>query len=387
MEELEFFVGSGLRATSEGLETNAAELGVSPTVLAAVVSVEASGKGFGERNLLKALFEPHKFYSELAGDPVKQKQAVKAKLAYPKWKPGNYPRTLMGVYDQIIQAMEIDQDAALRATSWGLGQIMGFNCNLAGYASAWDMVQHFLTGEDAQIEGMVRVIKAMRLDDELQRQDWAGFARGYNGSGYAENGYDTKLKTAFRTLSVTQPKSATSRPVEVSVARMGSKGMLVKEVQKHLVRTGFPVTQDGDFGPATKRAVTLFQLERDLPGTGSVDPATWELLQTAPDISLPESRTEATLSDINGESRIVRDASKVKQAGMIGSGAVGLLGAASETGLLDQVQEQAGKVSSILAVIGDNWWILAAAGFLVVAYYAHSILRERLEDHRTGRTL
>ncbi len=36
---------------------------------------------------------------------------------------------------------------------------------------------------------------------ELRRQDWAGFARGYNGAQYAKHGYDTKLAAAFATWS------------------------------------------------------------------------------------------------------------------------------------------------------------------------------------------
>jgi hypothetical protein len=31
----------------------------------------------------------------------------------------------------------------------------------------------------------------------LKEHDWAGFARKYNGPGYAENAYDQKLKNAY----------------------------------------------------------------------------------------------------------------------------------------------------------------------------------------------
>lgn len=34
----------------------------------------------------------------------------------------------------------------------------------------------------------------------LKEHDWAGFARKYNGPGYAENAYDQKLKTLTKTL-------------------------------------------------------------------------------------------------------------------------------------------------------------------------------------------
>jgi hypothetical protein len=31
----------------------------------------------------------------------------------------------------------------------------------------------------------------------LQKKDWKAFARLYNGPGYAQNGYDEKLSTAY----------------------------------------------------------------------------------------------------------------------------------------------------------------------------------------------
>jgi hypothetical protein len=32
--------------------------------------------------------------------------------------------------------------------------------------------------------------------DDLRRGDWHGFAKGYNGSSYAQNSYHTKLAKA-----------------------------------------------------------------------------------------------------------------------------------------------------------------------------------------------
>ena len=44
---------------------------------------------------------------------------------------------------------------------------------------------------------MVRFIVHNKLDDELRTHNWAGFARGYNGAGYAKNGYHTKLAARY----------------------------------------------------------------------------------------------------------------------------------------------------------------------------------------------
>ena len=45
--------------------------------------------------------------------------------------------------------------------------------------------------------GSTRYIKVNNLVDELQRKDWAVFAKGYNGVAYKRNNYDEKLRQAY----------------------------------------------------------------------------------------------------------------------------------------------------------------------------------------------
>lgn len=167
-------------------------IGVGEDELHAVLDVETRGGGFDSKGRPKMLFEPHVFYRELSG--AQRAEAVKQGLAYRKWKRGNYPKDS---YPRLMAAMKINANAALRACSWGLGQIMGFNCKLAGYQSARDMVVAFLDDEEAHLRGMVNFIINTGLDDELRNHDWHGFAAGYNGSGYKAHGYHTKLARAF----------------------------------------------------------------------------------------------------------------------------------------------------------------------------------------------
>jgi len=97
-----------------------------------------------------------------------------------------------------MQALAIDETAALKAASWGLGQILDENHKAAGYATPQAMVLAFCSGGEAEhLAAMVRFIVTNGLDDALRRHDWAGFARGYNGAGYAKHGYHTKLVAAF----------------------------------------------------------------------------------------------------------------------------------------------------------------------------------------------
>jgi N-acetylmuramidase len=167
-------------------------IGVGEDEVHAILDVESAGSGFDRQGRPKMLFEPHIFWRELGPGP-KRDEAARQGLAYPKWKR-DYPADS---YPRLEKAMAIDRNAALRSASWGLPQIMGFNCKLAGYPTAKAMVEAFLDDEDTHLRAMINFIKATGLDDELRRHDWAGFARGYNGAGFAKNGYDRKLAQAF----------------------------------------------------------------------------------------------------------------------------------------------------------------------------------------------
>lgn len=48
------------------------------------------------------------------------------------------------------------------------------------------------TGEDKQLEAFARFVKLTGLRPNLERKDWVGFAKRYNGPGYAQNHYDKK---------------------------------------------------------------------------------------------------------------------------------------------------------------------------------------------------
>jgi hypothetical protein len=73
---------------------------------------------------------------------------------------------------------------------------MGFNYELAGCASVEEFVAETFSGESAQFAHMLNFIDNNDLMDDLRRGDWHGFAKGYNGSSYAQNSYHTKLAKA-----------------------------------------------------------------------------------------------------------------------------------------------------------------------------------------------
>jgi hypothetical protein len=186
------FQGKAKRLDDIDLPREGAALGIGEDEVHAVLDVESAGTGFDSKGRPKMLFEPHIFH-RLLGPGAARDRAVRAGLAYPRWKR-DYPRDS---YPRLVQAMAISEEIALQSASWGLGQVMGFNHAAAGYLSARAMVADFLYDEETHLRAMMAFIKANKLDDELRRHDWAGFARGYNGPGFAKNGYDRKLAAAF----------------------------------------------------------------------------------------------------------------------------------------------------------------------------------------------
>jgi hypothetical protein len=186
------FKGKAKRIDDIDLPLIGRMIGVGEDEVHAILDAESAGSGFDKQGRPKMLFEPHIYWRELGPGPKRDKAAAQG-LAYPRWKR-NYPDDS---YPRLAKALDIDEETALRSASWGLPQMMGFNCKLAGYPTAKAMVTDFLDDEDTHLRAMIRFITATGLDDELRRHDWKGFARGYNGEGFAQNGYDKKLAAAF----------------------------------------------------------------------------------------------------------------------------------------------------------------------------------------------
>lgn len=146
----------------------AAQLGCSAAIIMAVAEKESAKGGFDTDGQLIKRFEP----------------------AYFKKLSGKTARTYGDAY-------ALDANNALRATSWGQFQILGDNCEILGYANAKSMREAFDKTEIAHLNGFVNFVSRRNLTDELQRLDFAGFAKVYNGPNFRINLYDTKLATLY----------------------------------------------------------------------------------------------------------------------------------------------------------------------------------------------
>jgi hypothetical protein len=136
------FRGAAKRLDDIDLPRVGQMIGVGEDEIHAVLTVESSGSGFDAKGRPKMLFEPHVFYRNLPEN--KRGRAMAEGLAYPAWKPGAYPRDS---YPRLVAAINIDETAALKAASWGLGQILGENHTAAGCASVQEMVRQCVDDE------------------------------------------------------------------------------------------------------------------------------------------------------------------------------------------------------------------------------------------------
>lgn len=190
------FQGAGKPLSPSDIVTIAGYLGCHIAAARAVLAIESAGKGFGPDRRPIILNEPHIFWREL-GPAAARTQAGQLGLAYAKWGAKPYPKTQAARYSWLDKAMAINAEAALKSCSWGLGQLMGFNHKLCGFASVQDFVEAMKLSEGAQLFAMARFIVSSKLQGHLRKRDWAAFARGYNGAGYAKHGYHTKLAKAY----------------------------------------------------------------------------------------------------------------------------------------------------------------------------------------------
>ena len=83
------------------------------------------------------------------------------------------------------------------AASWGMFQVMGFNYKTCGCKSIDEFVEKMCTSHEQQLLLSINFIKNSNLMVPLQKRQWATFAKGYNGPGFAQNKYHIKLQAAY----------------------------------------------------------------------------------------------------------------------------------------------------------------------------------------------
>lgn len=247
---MDIFAGAALPLSEQGFARVLDILNVGAPEVWTVLSVETEGFGFLRDRRPLILFERHIFSKQTGG---------RFDGAYPaisSAEPGGYSGGRQE-YDRLSTALPLDRGAALNSTSWGIGQVMGFNSQAAGFDAVEAMVDSMVRSEDAQLAGMANFVRSQGLHVPLLNHDWAGFARGYNGPAFAKNQYDTRLASFFQKFA--------QGPIP---------DLRVREAQALLTFLGIdPNGVDGILGKGTRTAVSRFRQQNGLGDSGEIDDA------------------------------------------------------------------------------------------------------------------
>jgi hypothetical protein len=246
------FRGSGRPLSAAGLAFACERLGVHTAEVWAILQVETLGCGFLDDRRPQILFERHVFHRETKGIFDDEAPDLSNR------KAGGYGAGRAHQHERLARAIRLDRQAALRSASWGLGQIMGFNAERAGFADTEAVIAAMVEDEDVQLAGMATWIEANGLHKLLRVHDWASFARSYNGADYAINQYDKRLAAAFAKLQSGVSPDLALRTAQVLLTYFGYR----------------PGPIDGIRGRYTRDALTRFQAEAGLSVTGEPDEPT-----------------------------------------------------------------------------------------------------------------
>jgi hypothetical protein len=185
------------RLTDNQVSALAIKNGYTYAALKAIIEVESGGIGFAkDTGKIIIQFEPNWFqrtfadWKNFTSNHIWQNNGVDNQAN--EWKAFN-------------DAFFIDADAAMKSTSIGMMQVMGFHYDTLGFKTVGEMWDFAKQSEANQVELAIRFIKANpKLDAALKNKDWPTVAFYYNGSGYKKFNYDTRLIVAFKKHSATK---------------------------------------------------------------------------------------------------------------------------------------------------------------------------------------
>ncbi|WP_392565144.1 N-acetylmuramidase family protein [Utexia brackfieldae] len=181
------------------LKECAEKLGINYFILLAVAKVEANTKGFIADGKPTILFERHIFYKQLKKQGFNVDQLTNQYPTLINKTPGGYLGGQRENY-RLQMAKQINESCAIESASFGLFQIMGFHWQALGYSSPQQFELAMSKSEIEQTEAFIRFISLpgnIKMIAALKQEDFATFARLYNGPAYKKNRYDEKIEEAY----------------------------------------------------------------------------------------------------------------------------------------------------------------------------------------------
>jgi hypothetical protein len=243
------FKGTAVPLNREGISEVCDRMGAKDAELWAVLTVETSGCGFLADRRPKILFERHIFSRETGNRFDASNPDISNST------PGGYGADGANQYNRLQQALALDRNAALRSTSWGIGQVMGFNAEIAGYKDVEALANAMTVSENEQLRAMAGEIIHNGLHKALSAHAWPTFARGYNGPDYAKNNYDTRLAAAYQKYVLGPLPDIDLRAAQIYLTYLGYQ----------------PGPVDGVPGRLTYAALNAFQQRNGVAVTNLID--------------------------------------------------------------------------------------------------------------------
>lgn len=165
----------------------------------------------------------------------------------------------------MINAGQIDPDSALKCTSWGVGQLMGWHYGDLGYERVQEMVSDAYLGEAEQFNQWRKFFENHKdgaLLPLMRKKNWRGFAKIYNGPGQVDYYGKALQKHYNRAIDAIADGM---REEHYETVKLDSW----KDRQTSLAMLGYnPGKIDGDFGPTTRKALKAFQRDYGLTPDG-----------------------------------------------------------------------------------------------------------------------
>ncbi len=171
---------------------------IEPALLRAIVDIESSSQGFYSKdsefsNKCKVRFEPDFFQRFASTRPFFLPASITIEAAK---KESRFTGRM--AYEQAILQ---SPSSAIKATSFGLGQILGMNYKIVGFNSLIEFSNAMEDSEYKQLETLVRFISSNKsLLIAAREKNFVEIARLYNGPNYLSRNYDRKLADAYKIL-------------------------------------------------------------------------------------------------------------------------------------------------------------------------------------------
>ena len=176
--------------TKDQLKLISNAFGIPIDHLRAIIRVECSGGGFNNDDTLKIQFEPSWFHKYLETYKIPHTYSFTLKeRGIKEYTISANGKTLTngienqkGEYEDYNIALSIHKESAMLATSYGMGQTMGFNFKACGFAKVEHMVNSYQENESNQVIGMCNFIQNnMKLYKAVKEADWRTVSYIYNG--------------------------------------------------------------------------------------------------------------------------------------------------------------------------------------------------------------